>query len=63
MKINVYMYIRPGLELRSDISLVKGHIAVDGHFYVTNGWGRLVIYIYGGIGVDKHFHVTNGWGQ
>lgn len=26
-----------GQELRADIAVIKGHIAVDGHFFVTNG--------------------------
>eukprot|EP00291_Cryptomonas_curvata_P021758 CAMPEP_0172171472 /NCGR_PEP_ID=MMETSP1050-20130122/11915_1 /TAXON_ID=233186 /ORGANISM="Cryptomonas curvata, Strain CCAP979/52" /LENGTH=145 /DNA_ID=CAMNT_0012842915 /DNA_START=374 /DNA_END=812 /DNA_ORIENTATION=+ len=33
------LWLDAGLELRADPYLIKGHIAVDGHFYVTNGWG------------------------
>lgn len=32
------LWLDAGLELRADIAVIKGHIAVDGHFFVTNGW-------------------------
>eukprot|EP00281_Chroomonas_sp_CCMP1168_P014390 CAMPEP_0206215590 /NCGR_PEP_ID=MMETSP0047_2-20121206/2276_1 /ASSEMBLY_ACC=CAM_ASM_000192 /TAXON_ID=195065 /ORGANISM="Chroomonas mesostigmatica_cf, Strain CCMP1168" /LENGTH=558 /DNA_ID=CAMNT_0053637895 /DNA_START=335 /DNA_END=2011 /DNA_ORIENTATION=+ len=32
------LWLDAGLELRSDIGVIRGHIAHDGHFHVTNGW-------------------------
>jgi len=32
------LWLDAGLEIRSDLSVVIGHIAVDGNFFVTNGW-------------------------
>jgi hypothetical protein len=32
------LWLDAGLELRSGISEIVGHIETDGHFYVTNGW-------------------------
>jgi len=59
------LWLDSGIEVRAPLTTIIGHIATDGHFFVTNGWPSPNKFTHFGViqwfGLDEntHFYVED----
>jgi hypothetical protein len=59
------LWLDAGIEVRAPLTTIIGHIAVDGHFFVTNGWPspnkftHPAVSAWFGLDQDTHFYVPD----